>query len=101
MRCLPIELSRASIEAPRRVGQGEWEFRITANYAGVIEYGGYSGVGPKTARQSGEQLDSDVSINPGIYPTQRPSAPLRRGLAKTRRELHETYGRDVFKASIR
>ena len=93
--------SRASIEPPRRVSKGHWQFSITAAYAGVIEYGGYRGVGPKTAQQSGEQLGDDVTINPGIYPIQRPSAPLRRALVKTKREMRETYGKDVFQASIR
>ena len=54
-------------------------------YAGVIEFGGYPGVGPKTERVGGQQLAPGIEINDGIYPKQRPAAPVRRGLAKEQR----------------
>lgn len=79
--------SRASIETPTRVAPGRWTFRVTADYARVIEYGGYRGVGPKTQRLGPEQLDGGIEINEGIYAIQRPSAPLRRAMNTVRREL--------------
>ena len=99
VRGWPVDkgFSRASIESPSKVAKGHWEFHITAAYAGVIEYGGYPGVGPKTAEMGPEDLGDGVDINAGIYPTQRPQAPLRRALAKTRREIRETYGPDIFR----
>lgn len=79
--------SRASIDNPREVGEGVWQFRITANYAWVIEHGGYRGVGPKTTQVGSTILPGGIEINSGIYVKQRPAAPLRQGLSKIRLEV--------------
>lgn len=71
-----------SIGEPEHVAFAHWRFRITAPYAGVIEYGGYPGVGPKTSQQAGTILPGGIAVGGGIYPTQRPSAPVRRALSK-------------------
>lgn len=84
--------SRASIEAPRKIGYAHWQFRITADYARVIEYGGYRGVGPKTVSKPAEILPGGIAVGGGIFPSQRPSAPLRRGKSKIKVELAKELG---------
>jgi hypothetical protein len=74
-------LSRGAWWGPRRVGPAAAQIGNPVRYARVIEYGGYRGVGPKTVRVGGQRLPAGLSINPGIYPRQRPAAPLRRALA--------------------
>lgn len=81
--------SRASITPPERIGFAQYRIRITAEYAVIIEYGGYRGVGPKTAQESGITLPGGISINSGIYPIQKPHAPVRRGLARVSVSLRE------------
>lgn len=75
-------ISRAAWEGPIRVDEAHYRLINPIIYAAVIEYGGYPGVGPKTAQEGGTTLPGDVSINAGIYPTQVPSAPTRRALSK-------------------
>ena len=69
-------------QGPTRIGPSAYEIRNTAVYARVIEFGGYPGVGPKTARRGAQQLAPGIRTNAGIYPTQRPAAPTRRALAR-------------------
>lgn len=75
--------SRASIEIPERIALAYWRFRITALYANVIERGLYPGVGPKTSQEGPEDFGEGVQVGRGIYPTQKPFAPLRRAKAFT------------------
>lgn len=79
--------SRAAWQGPIKIADGHYELRNEIPYTVVIEYGGYPGVGPKTARQSAQALPGGVEINGGIYPTQRPAAPVRQALSKRSLEL--------------
>jgi hypothetical protein len=92
VRWWPVDTgySRASITSPERIERGAWQFRIEADYARIIEYGGYRSVGPKTQQQSGETLPGGIQIGSGIYT--RPSAPMRRGMAQGLRKLKELTG---------
>ena len=49
-------------------------------YAKVLEYGGYTGVGPKTEQRGGTSLPGGFAVAPGIFSTQA-HAPLRRALS--------------------
>lgn len=75
-------LSRAAWQGPYRVSYAHWRVVNAIPYAIVIEFGGYPGVGPKTAEEGGTSLPGNVNINPGIYPIQKPSAPVRRALSR-------------------
>ena len=88
--------SRGSITAAEKVAERHYRWRITAVYAGVIEYGGYRGVGPKTAAHGTHTLPGGIEINEGIYVTQRPTAPLRRALSKIKLELAKTGATNIF-----
>ena len=79
-----------TISEPTRVGVAHYRFQITAPYAHIIEMGRYPGVGPKTARQIPYTISvpgENVTIPAGIYPTQKPSAPNKRGKAKVLRKM--------------
>jgi hypothetical protein len=76
--------SRAGWQGPTKLGEGHYEIRNEYAYAGVIEYGGYRGVGPKTASGGNFVLPGGIEVGGGIFPTQKPSAPLRRGFSKTK-----------------
>jgi len=52
------------------------------DYAAVIEFGLYPGVGPKTALQPTTILPGEQTIHRGIFPTQKPHAPVRRALSR-------------------
>ena len=86
--------SRSSITTPHKVGKGVWRFEVTANYARVIEYGGYRGVGPKTHQVGAHSLPGGIEINEGIYVTQRPTAPMRRAQSEVKLRLNEGQGAD-------
>ncbi len=66
-------------------------------YAGVIEYGAYPNPGPKTAAEPGQILPGGANINPGVYPTQVPSAPMRRALSKSTVRLRDKLNNVVNK----
>jgi hypothetical protein len=74
--------SRRAWIGPRKIAPLTYQLSNPYPYARVIEYGGYPGVGPKTSRYGGSSLPGGIAINPGIYPIQRPAAPVRRALAK-------------------
>lgn len=74
--------SRGGWQGPYRVGEAHYQLRNEYPYAVTIEYGGYPGVGPKTAQQGAQVLPGGVEVNGGIYPTQRPAAPVRQGLSR-------------------
>lgn len=80
-------VSRAGWQGPFRRGYAHYEVVNNFVYAPVIEFGGYPGVGPKTANLGSELLPGGIQINGGIYPTQRPAAPVRRALSKRQLEL--------------
>ena len=74
-------LSRAAWWGPRKIGPATFQIGNPMGYAHVIEFGGYQGVGPKTHQFGPERLRGGFTVPGGIYPRQRPAAPLRRALA--------------------
>ena len=75
-------VSRSGWSFPEKVGEAHYKISNPYLYSAVIEYGGYPGVGPKTERVGASVLEGGIQINAGIYPKQRPAAPVRRGLSK-------------------
>lgn len=82
-------VSRAAWWGPRKVGPAQYQLGNPTLYAATIEYGGYPGIGPKTEAGGGENLGHDIVTNRGIYPKQKPAAPVRRALAKHAGEISE------------
>lgn len=99
VRDWPVDtgVSRAGWRGPERdrsiPGAISWKVVNFVSYAPVIEYGGYRGIGPKTAREGSEVLASGIQKNQGIYPTQKPSAPVRRNLARRTFEIKKDINR--------
>lgn len=73
--------SRAGWQGPIKVGHGHYQLRNAYPYAATIEYGGYPGVGPKTERVGAQVLPGGIQVRGGIYPTQKPAAPVARALS--------------------
>lgn len=88
--------SRAGWWGPRKVGPFHYQIGNPFRHSGIIEYGGWANPGPKTDRLPGERLSGGFAINPGVYARQKPSAPLRRALAKSYGEMGKQ-----LKASMR
>ena len=88
-------VSRAGFQGPFRVAAAHYRIINNFVYAPVIEFGGYRGVGPKTAEQSAQLLPGGIQVNQGIYPTQRPAAPVRRALSKRTVELREALSQVI------
>ncbi len=84
--------SRAAWVGPRRIDTLTYQLSNPFRYASVIEYGGYRGVGPKTVATGGETLQGSITVNRGIYPRQRPAAPLRRALSKAYGRMSQALG---------
>ena len=75
--------SRSTITPASRIGRGVWQFRVTANYASVIEFGGYRGVGPKTHQVAAHTMPGGVEVEGGIFAIQKTGgAPLRTAKSK-------------------
>lgn len=87
--------SRAGWQGPTKVGDAHYRLRNDYEYAPVIEYGGYRGVGPKTERVGSHVLPGGVEVNSGIYPSQRPAAPVRRAISKRTLPLREAIGKAI------
>lgn len=85
--------SRAAWQGPSKVGHAHYRLRNDYDYAAVIEYGGYPGVGPKTERVGSHVLPGGVAVNGGIYPSQRPAAPVRRAISKRTLPLNDAVAR--------
>lgn len=85
--------SRAGWQGPTKVGHAHYRLRNDYDYAAVIEYGGYPGVGPKTERVGSHVLPGGVAVNGGIYPSQRPAAPVRRAISKRTLPLNDAVSR--------
>lgn len=84
--------SRSAFQGPIPLGFAHYGITNNIVYVPVIEFGGYPGIGPKTSEQGGQTLPGGIPINRGIYPTQKPSAPIRRALFKRLFELTEGVG---------
>ena len=78
--------SRAAWWGPNRLAPASYQIGNPVVYAKVLEYGGYTGVGPKTEQHGGTQLAGVGAVAPGIFSTQA-HAPLRRALSKNYRAL--------------
>lgn len=87
--------SRAAWQGPTKVGEAHYRLRNDYDYAGVIEYGGYPGVGPKTERVGAHVLPGGVAVNGGIYPSQRPAAPVRQAISKRTFPLAESVAKVI------
>jgi hypothetical protein len=74
-------LSRASWLGPRKVAPLTYQLSNALIYSKIIEYGGYH-LGPKTIPAGGETLPGNIMVQRGIFPRQRPAAPVRRALSK-------------------
>jgi hypothetical protein len=85
--------SRAAWQGPLKVGYAHYEMRNQISYAAVIEYGGYQGVGPKTAAEGPQMLPGGIAVGGGIFPTQRPSHPVARALSKRTVELNNALAK--------
>lgn len=83
--------SRAAWSGPLRVAEGHYRLINSMSYAATIEYGGYPVVGPKTAQVGAHTLPGGISVGGGIYPTQKPVAPVRQ--AMSRRKLAWAQGK--------
>lgn len=58
-----------------------WGTETAVEYAGILEYGGYRGVGPKTVALAGGDLGAGFVAEGGIYSQQAPLGFVRRALA--------------------
>jgi hypothetical protein len=87
--------SRAAWEGPSKVGDAHYRLSHNLDYAGVVEHGGYPGVGPKTEQVSAHVLPGGIAVNGGIYPSQRPAAPVRRGISARTLPLHEAVAKAI------
>ena len=85
-------VSRAAWQGPIKEGFAQYSLRNNVVYSPVIEYGGYRGVGAKTAELGAQFLPGGIQINGGIYPTQRPAAPVRQALSKRILEIERALG---------
>lgn len=84
IRGWPIDTtaSRGAWQGPTKIGEAHYQLRNDYPYAATIEYGGYPGVGPKTEQLGAQVLPGGIEINGGIYPTQKPAAPVRQAISK-------------------
>jgi len=90
--------SRAGWQGPIKI-VGGYQLRNDYPYASTIEYGTYPGVGPKTVAVGSTTLPGGININKGIYPSQRPAAPVRRALSKSRLRINRDIQHRVFKGT--
>ena len=79
--------SRAGWTDPRQVGPLAYQISNPFRYSLPIEYGLYAHPGAKTEYFPGTRLLGGLVIEPGVFPRQRPAAPLRRALAKSYGEM--------------
>lgn len=89
------EHSRDTITHPTKQGPGHYRFEVTSPYGGVIEYGGWAGVGPKTAQHGPETLPGGIRVGAGIFAIQKPTAPMRRAGSRVKLEMSETLSKMV------
>lgn len=85
--------SRAGWQGPAKVAEGVYRLRNDYDYAPTIEYGGYPGVGPKTEVVGSHVLPGGIAVNSGIYPSQRPAAPVRQAISKRTLPLHDALAK--------
>ena len=85
--------SRAAWQGPTKVGHAHYRLSNLMDYAWVIEYGGYPGIGPKTERVGAHVLPGGIQVGGGIFPKQRPAAPLRRAISKRTVPLREAMAK--------
>lgn len=90
--------SRAGWQGPIKVGHAHYQLRNEYPYAATIEFGGYPGVGPKTEKVGAHVLPGGIQIRGGIYPSQKPDAPVARAISKRTIPINEALAK-VLRAS--
>ena len=88
-------VSRAAWRGPVRIASARYRLSNPVRYAPVIEYGGYPGIGPKTERIGPVTFPGGLRVGSGIYPTQRPHAPVRRALSRHRRDIRNEIQQEM------
>jgi len=73
--------SRAGWQGPIRVAYAHYEVVNNFDYAPIIEFGGYPGVGPKTVLITATTLPGGIPVAGGIFPSQVAHAPVRRAIS--------------------
>jgi hypothetical protein len=76
--------SRDAWSLPSKTGEGVYRLVNRMPYAATIEYGGYPNPGPKTERQGSRILPGGIEVDGGVFPTQKPAAPVRQAMSKRR-----------------
>ena len=66
----------------RKVHATEGRVSTDVEYAPVVEYGGYKGVGPRTVQAGPFAFGMDLVAGPGIYSTQAPGGMVRKAMAE-------------------
>lgn len=79
-----LKANRSPAVAVSRGTRITWSTGYTLPYAGVLEYGGYPGVGPKTVALGGGDLGAGFVGGAGIYSRQAPLGWVRKALAAVR-----------------
>lgn len=88
---MPVDTGalRASIQGPNKIADGHYQVVVGAPYAWVVEHGGYPGVGPKTVKIGDFILEEGIAVEGGIFPSQKPAAPVRRAIAARKKALRD------------
>lgn len=65
-----------------------WATGYTLPYAAILEYGGYTRVGPRTAHVAGGNIGAGFAGQAGIYSKQAPLGWVRKALASVEKTFH-------------
>jgi len=93
-----LRANRSPAVSGSRGNRITWSTGYTLPYAGVLEYGGYPGVGPKTVALGGGDLGAGFTAGAGIYAKQSPLGWVRKALAAVRDPLTARIYRSVRQA---
>ena len=74
-------------KSPVRFGRLAFKIATNVPYAPILEYGGYTGVGPKTVKSSPRIFGSGITVGGGIFSTQAPHGMIRRTFAEEGQRL--------------
>ena len=72
----------------RQDGPGTYSVTYDLPYAGILEYGGYPGTGPKTVQLGPADVGADFLAGAGIYSRQAPHGWVRKALVHVKPQLH-------------
>jgi len=87
---VPID-TRALQKSRTRVhkrGKLRWSTEYPKDYAGVLEFGGYPGVGPRTMKAGPGDLGAGFTARAGVYSKQAPLGWVRKALAQSEAPWH-------------